>query len=58
MARKVTRKKTEYYVNNKEFLAAVIKLRDFFLEGKQLGHETHVVSINYYRNHKDRRTAI
>ena len=58
MARKVTRKKTEYYVNNKEFLAAVIKLRDFFLEGKQLGHETHVVSINYYRNHKDRRIAI
>ena len=58
MARKATRKKTEYYVNNKEFLAAVIKLRDFFLEGKQLGHESHVVSIKYYRDHRDRRTAI
>ncbi len=58
MARKVTRKKTEYYVNNKEFLAAVVQLRDFFLDGKKLGHETHIISINYYRNHKDRRTAI
>ena len=28
MARKVTRKKTEYYVNNKEFLAALIKYRE------------------------------
>ena len=54
----MTRKKTEYYVNNKEFLAAVVQLRDYFLEGKQLGHETHIVSIKYYRNHRDRRTAV
>ena len=52
------RKQTEYYVNNKEFLAAVVQLRDYFLEGKQLGHETHIVTINYYRNHSDRRTAV
>ena len=50
------RKQTEYYVNNKEFLAAVIELRNFFLDGKSLGHENHIQSINYYRNHKDRKT--
>ena len=54
----MTRKKTEYYVNNKEFLAAVVQLRDFFLEGKELGHESHIVSIRYFRNHSDRRTAV
>ena len=52
------RKQTEYYVNNKEFLAAVIQLRDFFLHGKQLGHENHIASIRYFRNHSDRRTAV
>ena len=55
--RKTTRKKTEYYVNNKEFLAAVIQLRDFFLDGKGFGHESHIVSIKYYRDHEDRITA-
>ena len=54
MARK---KQTEYYVNNKEFLAAVIELRNYFADGKQLGHETHRESIRYYREHRDRRTA-
>ena len=52
------RKQTEYYVNNKDFLAAVIQLRDFFLEGKNLGHTTHIESINYYRNHVDRKTNV
>ena len=59
MASKVmARKKTEYYVNNKEFLANVIKLRDYFLEGKNLGHETHIESIKHFRFHKDRRTSV
>ena len=52
------RKQTEYYVNNKEFLAAVVELRDFFIEGRDLGHESHITSIKYYRSHKDRRTAV
>ena len=52
------RKQTEYYVNNKEFLAAVVELRDFFIEGRDLGHESHIASIKYYRSHKDRRTAV
>ncbi len=52
-----TRKRSEHYVNNKQFLAAVIELRDFFNQGKDLGHETHRVSIKYFRDHKDRDTA-
>lgn len=51
------RKQTEYYVNNKEFLSAVIKLRDYFLEGKSIGHETHIESIKYYRLHKNKRKS-
>ena len=58
MAARMARKKTEYYVNNKEFLANVIQLRDYFLEGKNLGHETHIESIRHFRFHKDRRTSV
>ena len=54
---KKTRTKTEYYVNNKEFLAAVILLRDFFKDGERLGHKSYLESISYYRSHRDRRTA-
>ena len=52
------RKQTEYYVNNKDFLAAVIQLRDFFEEGRSIGHENYKISIQYYRNHEDRRLAV
>ena len=52
------RKKTEYYVNNKEFLANVITLRNFFVEGRDLGHKDHIESIRYFRYHKDRRTSV
>jgi hypothetical protein len=52
------RKKSEHYVNNKQFLTSVIELREFFTEGKKLGHENHRVSVNYFRNHPDRKTAI
>ena len=55
---KKTRTKTEYYVNNKEFLAVVILLRDFFLDGERLGHKSYLESIQYYRSHRDRRTAV
>lgn len=55
---KKTRTKTEYYVNNKEFLAAVILLRDFFLDGERLGHKSYLESIRYYRTHRDRRTSV
>ena len=52
------RKQTEYYVNNKDFLAAVIELRDFFEEGRSIGHENYKISIQYYRDHKDRKLAV
>lgn len=52
------RKQTEYYVNNKDFLAAVIQLREYFLVGKEeMGHESHIDSIRYYRYETDRRTS-
>lgn len=53
----VKKKQTEYYVNNKEFLDAVIELRDYFAEGERLGHEDHKQSIRYYREHTNRKTA-
>ena len=52
------RKQTEYYVNNKDFLAAVIQLRDYFLVGKEIGHQNHIESIRYYRYHHDRKTSV
>jgi len=55
--RPTTRKRSEHYVNNKQFLAAVIELRDFFNEGKKLGHENHRVSIKYFKEHRDRIVA-
>jgi len=50
------KQKTEYYVNNKEFLAAVIQLRDYFALGQKMGHEDYRVSVKYFKEHKDRET--
>ena len=51
------KKQTENYVNNKEFLAAVVMLRDYFQQGKELGHENHRVTIKYFRDNQNRKIA-
>jgi hypothetical protein len=55
---KKTKKKSEHYVNNKDFYAAVIELRYFFNQGKQLGHANNKVTIYHFQNHPDRRVYI
>jgi len=52
------RKEKEHYVDNKKFLEEVIRLRNFFAEGKDLGHNNYKETILYFRNHKDRRTSV
>jgi|TARA_B100002019_G_scaffold290581_1_gene308571 DNA-directed RNA polymerase specialized sigma24 family protein len=50
--------KKQHYVDNQEFLAQVIKLRDYFTYGREeLGHENYKMTIKYYRNHHDYKTA-
>lgn len=51
-------KKKQHYVNNQEFLAAVIQLRNYFIEGTELGHTNYKETIIYFRNHRDRRTSV
>lgn len=52
------KKQKQHYVDNQEFLANVIKLRDYFAHGRTaLGHENYKQTISYYRNHPDHRTA-
>ena len=58
MLKTPVKRKKEHYVDNKEFLSAVIELRNYFLEGQHLGHENHIESVKYFLHHKDRRTSV
>lgn len=54
----VRRQQKQHYVDNQEFLANVIKLREYFSNGREnLGHENYKQTIRYYRNHHSRRTS-
>jgi hypothetical protein len=57
LAEMTRKKQTENYVNNKEFLAAIVMLRDYFERGKKLGHENYRVTIKYFRDHQNRKIA-
>lgn len=52
-----TKKQKQHYVDNQEFLSNVIKLRNYFSEGKELNHKDYKQTIRYFRNHPDRRTS-
>ena len=52
------KKQKQHYVDNQEFLYNVIMLRNYFAEGREkLEHESYKQTIQYYRNHPDRKTS-
>ena len=54
----VRKQQKQHYVDNQEFLANVIKLKNYFSNGKEnLGHENYKQTVIYYRNHNNRRTS-